>query len=81
MKKIFRIVRNELSEEGQKAYKPLWYRIEQRHTLLFFLHFWTTPEFEPPHYFNNDCDAMKCIKEHYPDAIVFDYCSNNKYKK
>ena len=78
MRKVFRIIKNELSEEGAKASHPLWYRIEQRHTLLFFFHWWGTPSFEPPYLFVNDCDAIKYIKEYYPNAIVYDYHSENK---
>ena len=80
MRKVFRIIKNELSEEGVKAFHPLWYRIEQRRTILFFLHWWGTPSFAPPHMFENDCDAMHCIKRHYQNAIVYDYYSENKCK-
>jgi hypothetical protein len=80
MRKVFRIIKNELSEEGTKAFHPLWYRIEQRHTVLFFIRWWGTPSFAPPHLFENDCDAMKHIKKHYPNAIVYDYYSENKCK-
>lgn len=73
MRKIFRIVKNNLA--CPEAFHPLWYRIEQRHTILFFIHWWSTPEFEPPHNFERDGDAFKCIKEHYPDAIVYDHYS------
>ena len=76
MRKIFRIIKNDLA--CPEAYHPLWYRIEQRHTILFFIHWWSTPEFEPPHNFENDCNAMKCIKAYHPDAIVYDYYSENK---
>lgn len=80
LRKKFRIVNNELTEEGKKAFHPYWYRIEQRHTLLFFFHWWGTPTFEPPHYFEKVCDAMKHIKNHYPNAIVYDYYSGNNCK-
>lgn len=80
IRKKFRIVKNELSEEGLKAFHPLRYRIEQRYTLLFFIHWWGTPTFEPPHNFEHDYDALKHIKEHYPNAIVYDYYSENKCK-
>jgi len=70
MRKRFRIVNNELSEEGKKAFHPLWYKIEQRHTLLFFFHWWGTPEFAPPHYFEKYQDAERHIREYYPNAII-----------
>ena len=81
MRKVFRIIKNELSEDGTKDFHPLLYRIEQRYTLLFFFHWWDAPSFEPSHLFENDCNAMKHIMEHYPHAIVYDYYSENKCKK
>ena len=81
MRKVFRIIKNELSKEGEKAFHALRYKIEQRYTLLFFIHWWGTPSFEPPHLFENDCDAMKFIKKHYPNAIVYDYYSENIFRK
>lgn len=71
MKKVFRIVRNKLSKEGEKSCKSLRYRIEVRHTILFFIHWWDTPEFEPPHNFVNIKEAFDCIYEHYPNAVVW----------
>lgn len=80
MRKVFRIIKNKLSEEGEKAPYALRYKIEQRYTLLFFVHWWGTPSFEPEHMFENDCDAMKKIMKHYPNAIVCDYYSENTCK-
>lgn len=70
MRKRFRIVNNELSEEGKKAFHPLWYKIEQRHTLLFFFHWWGTPEFAPPHYFEQRQEAEEYIRKYHPNAII-----------
>lgn len=63
MRKIFRIVRNELSKEGEQAYHPLRYRIEQRRTILCFIHWWSTPLFAPPHLFEFPDEAVEKIKE------------------
>ena len=81
MRKVFRIIKNKLSEEGEKAPHALRYKIEQKYTLFFFIHWWETPSFEPEHMFENNCDAMKKIMKHYPNAIVYDYYSENKCKK
>lgn len=78
MRKKFRIVRNDVV--CPEAFHPYWYRIEERYTLLFFFHWWGTPSFAPPHLFENDCAAMKHIKEYHPNAIVYDYYSENKCK-
>lgn len=72
MKKKFRIVRNNLSEEGEKAFHPLRYKIEQRRTILFFIHLWSTPDFGPPHNFEHSLEAVNHIKEHYPNAVIYD---------
>jgi len=79
IRKKFRIINNEV--HCPEAFHPYWYRIEQRHTILFFIHWWGTPEFEPPHNFEFVCDAMNHIKKHYSNAIVYDYYSENKCKK
>lgn len=71
MKKKFRIVKNDLSEEGQKAYHPYWYRIEQRHSILFgLIKWWISPEFAPPHNFESVDEALKYILDQCPKAIV-----------
>lgn len=61
--KKFRIIRNELSEEGEKCFHPLRYRIEQRHTILCFIRWWATPEFAPPHNFETPDEAINKIIE------------------
>ena len=61
MKKIFRIVKNNLSKEAEESFYPYRYRIEVRHTILFFIHWWSAPEFEPPHNFEHTSDAYNCI--------------------
>ena len=82
MKKIFRIIDNPLSEEGTKAFHPLWYKVEQKHYILFGLvSWWGTPYFAPPHYFENDCDAIRYIKEQCPNSVVYDGYSENKQKR
>lgn len=77
MRKVFRISKNELSEAGKQAFHPLWYRIEQRYTFLFFIHWWGTPTFAPPHYFEKANDAYNYIKKHYPKAVIYDNHSGN----
>jgi len=63
----------------RKRFRLKWYRrrlqeyryeIQQRHTILFVIHFWTTPEFEPPHSFGSADMARQCILDHHPDAII-----------
>lgn len=70
-RKVFRI------REINSLVAPLV--IEQRHTVLFFIHFWSSPEFEPPHRFVNSQLAIKTIKEHHPNAIIYDYFSDDNY--
>lgn len=70
--KKFRIVRQKLSDRGEKAFHPLRYRIEQRHCLLFGLvSWWSTPEFGPPHLFERPDDAMTKISEECPRCDIY----------
>lgn len=64
-KKVFRIVK---FSNSRNAYH---YRIEVRHTILLVLHWWSTPEFEPPHLFYTSKAAAQAIKEHYPNAVIY----------
>lgn len=52
------------------GYKIAKYKIEQRHTILFFLHWWSTPEFAPPHLFEEREDAYMHIREEDPNALI-----------
>lgn len=70
LKKKFRIIKNELSEEGAKAYHPLWYKIEERYTLFFFIHWWGTPSFAPPHLHETYEKAYQYLKEQRKNAII-----------
>jgi hypothetical protein len=69
-KKHFRIVRNNLSKEAEKSYHPLRYRIEERYTIFFFIHWWSTPTFAPPHNHETYTDAYQYIKDMCSDAII-----------
>ena len=80
MRKTFRIVRNNLSEEGEKAYHPLRYRVEQKYSLLF-LHFWGTPQFPPGHNFTTYLNAKRAIWDIYPNAIIIDTFEEFKKRK
>lgn len=61
--KRYRIVRT--------GYQTLPWKIEERYTLMFFLHWWNTPTFAPPHRFEKMDDAMnKVIEEVGNDAKV-----------
>lgn len=71
MTKTFRIVKNDLSEEALNAFHPLRYRIEQRNTILLFIHWWSTPTFAPPHNFETIKEASDYIREYYPNAIIY----------
>ena len=84
MRKTFRIVRNNLSEEVENAYHPLRYRVEQKYSLLFF-YLWGSPDFSPPHNFTNYLDAIKTIWDKYPSAVIVDtfdeFIKRNPYFK
>lgn len=74
MKRKYRIIR--VSERPW----ALQYKIEQRHTILFFFHWWGTPYFAPPHYFKTKWEAMDYIweKNAYSEIINTDENENNQ---
>ena len=39
------------------------WKIEERYTLLFFIHWWSTPNFAPPHRFERMDDAVNRVFE------------------
>lgn len=63
-KKHFKIIK----EERETGILP--YRIRERHTIFFFLHFWTTPTFSPPYLHQTYREAYDYIKEMCPEAII-----------
>lgn len=70
-RKVFRI-----TKKRDTDYCP--FLLEQRHTLLFFFHVWSSPEFAPPHWFQTIKEAENCVLEMYPNAVIFDCYSENK---
>ena len=72
-RKVFRI-----TKKRDTDYCP--FLLEQRHTLLFIFHFWSSPEFAPPHWFENVEEAAKHVLEECPNAVILDNYSGNKTK-
>lgn len=63
-RKHFRIIREE------RVIGILPYRIQERYTIFFFIHWWSTPTFAPPHLFDSYWDAYDYIKMECPNAII-----------
>ena len=63
-RKHFRIIK----EDRVTGILP--YRIQERYTIFFFIHWWGTPTFAPPHLFDNYTDAYKYIRTQRPNAII-----------
>lgn len=63
-KKYFKIIK----EERVTGILP--YHIQQRHTIFFFIHWYGTPTFAPPHLHPTYKDAYNYIKEQCPNAII-----------
>lgn len=78
--KTFRISKNQLSKAGEETFHPMRCRIEQRYSLFYFIKWWGTPSFAPPHYFENDNEAAKAIWDKYPNAVIIDNYSGNQCK-
>ena len=49
------------------------WKIEERYTLFFFLHWWNTPSFAPPHRFEKMGDAVNKIIEEVGDRANIEY--------
>lgn len=63
-RKHFRVIK----EERVTGILP--YRIQERYTILFFIHWWSTPTFAPPHLHDTYTEAYNYIKEQRPKAII-----------
>jgi hypothetical protein len=63
-RKRYRIVKRE------RVTGILPYEIQERYTILFFIHWWSTPVFAPPHLHQTYEEAYNYIKEQNPKAII-----------
>lgn len=63
-KKHFKIIKEE------RLTGTLPYRILERYTILFFIHWWSTPVFAPPHLHQTYKEAYDYIKEMCPNAVI-----------
>jgi len=59
----------------------LRYQLEQRYRFLYFIRWWMSPNFAPPHIFKTTNEAFLCAKEHFPKCVVYDTCSNESTNK
>lgn len=75
--KEFRIVKQWVKIGENKCVR---FKVEQRHTILWFIHYWTSPEFAPPHLFYDGDEAAKSVWIRYPNAVIYDGFSKNKTK-
>ena len=63
-KKCFKIIKEE------RVTGVLPYHIQERYTIFFFIHWWGTPTFAPPHLHQTYMEAYNYIKEQCPNAII-----------
>lgn len=70
MRKLFRVIKMDVSKELEENPLVLRYKIEQRYTILFFIHWWGTPSFAPPHAFATEREAELCVWHKYPNAGI-----------
>ena len=73
--KHFRIISEDVSDLYIDKQKHIRYAIEQRHTILFFIHWWSTPEFAPPHTSLDKDKLINNIKEHCNNFNIIYYGS------
>ena len=62
--KKYRIVRKDLL-----LYK---WKIQERYTIFFFIHWWGDPSFAPPHRFENYAEAVSHIYEEIDNPKIVD---------
>ena len=63
-KKHFKIIKE------KRVTSTLPYRILERYTVFFFIRWWGTPTFAPPHLHQTYKEAYDYIKEQRPKAII-----------
>ena len=63
-KKHFKIIKEE------RVTGTLPYRILEKYTFFFFIHWWGTPTFAPPHLHQTYKEAYDYIKEMRPNAVI-----------
>ena len=73
--KHFRIKSEDVTRFYCDGVKRIRYTIEQRFTVLFFIHFWSSPIFAPPHNSLNKEELINNIKEHYSKFNIIEYGS------
>ena len=63
-RKRFRIIKE------KRVTDILPYRIQERYSIFFFIHWQSTPTFAPPHLHQTYKEAYDYIKEMLPNAII-----------
>lgn len=56
----------------KSQYETYPWKIQERYTLFFFFHWWSTPTFAPPHYFETYMDALKGISDNVKNPRIED---------
>ena len=75
--KTFRIKTEDVSCLYFNKRKVIRYTIEQRHTILFFFHYWSSPMFAPPHTSLNRDELINNIKNNCSKFEIVDYVKKN----
>lgn len=52
------------------------WKLEERYTLFFFLHWWNTPAFAPPHRFESMVDAKNKVMEEIGKGAKVEVCTH-----
>lgn len=73
MKKIFRIVKRDVTESVsfQKDAKWLYYKVEQKFRIFGIPAYWGSPSFAPPHLFHDIDDAVERINRKCDNARIY----------
>lgn len=73
--KHFRIKSEDVTRFYCDGVKRTRYTLEQRFTVFFFIHFWSSPVFAPPHTSLYKDELINNIKEHYSKFKIIEYGS------
>jgi hypothetical protein len=72
--KIFRIVKQWVKIKENECVR---FKVEQRHHFMWLFHWWKVPSFAPEP-FKGPSQAVECVRDKYPNAVIHDCYSEPK---
>lgn len=72
--KAFRIVKQWVKIKENEYVR---FKVEQRYRFMWFWHWWKAPSFAPEP-FKGPSQAVQCVRDKYPNAVIHDCYSELK---